>query len=214
MSATVMLAGASGLVGGSVLRRLLDAGERVLAPARRALGISAAALTELSLDPDHTQLPHLDAFMCCLGTTLAKAGSREAFLAVDHDLVIRLAKTARAAGCRHALLISSVGADPRSGNFYLKSKGQVEDALAQMGFSRLDILQPGLLLGDRNEPRRGEAIAQKLAPFYNPLLRLGLKRYRAISAGAVADAMVALLNARDAGVFRHTYSSLIQLSHD
>jgi len=89
--------------------------------------------------------------------------------------------------------VSSVGAKAGSGNFYLSTKGKMEDALAAMGFDRLDILRPGLLLGDRHGPRRtGEAIGMLLAPLTDALMHGGLRRYRSVRADAVARAMLAL----------------------
>jgi hypothetical protein len=146
----------------------------------------------------------LDTYISCLGTTLQVAGSREAFIAVDRDLVLRLAKLAFGLGARRAILVSSVGASRQSGTFYLRIKGEVEDAMGDVGFQRLDILQPGLLLGERGEVRRGEAIAQTLAPIYNPLLRgRRLRRYRAIDAGEVARAIVRLSEQDAPGRFVH-----------
>jgi uncharacterized protein YbjT (DUF2867 family) len=136
----------------------------------------------------------LDAYVCCLGTTLRAAGSRAAFIAVDRDLALRLAQLARGLGARHAVLVSSVGASRQSGTFYLRVKGEVEDAMASLGFERLDILQPGLLVGPRRERRPAEALAQRLVPLADPLLLGRLRDYRSIPATVVADAIVALLD--------------------
>jgi uncharacterized protein YbjT (DUF2867 family) len=149
----------------------------------------------------------------CLGTTLQVAGSREAFIAVDRELVLRLARLAFELGARRAILVSSVGASRQSGNFYLRIKGEVEDAMGDLGFQRLDILQPGLLLGERTELRRGESIAQTLAPLYNPLLRgARLRRYRAIPAETVARAIVRLADATAPGQFVHQHDAIVALA--
>lgn len=222
----ILLAGASGLVGGRVLARLLadPGGPRVLAPVRRPLQAGSARLPVLvanladaSMDGDLVEQIRAtgsapEAFVCCLGTTLRNAGSHEAFLAVDRDLVLRLAAIAHQAGARHAILVSSVGASAQSGNFYLRVKGETERGMADMGYSRVDLLRPGLLLGDRSESRPGEAFARALAPLTNPLLRGSLRRFRAISADTVAAAAVTLLKAPDEGRFVHEFAELQALA--
>jgi uncharacterized protein YbjT (DUF2867 family) len=215
MSKTVLLAGASGLVGQHALATLLRANINVIAATRRPLAVHSALLVEAPLTLTKAALPHgLDAFVCALGTTLAKAGSKDAFLAVDRDLVLSLARVAREAGCQHALLVSSVGADSQARNFYLRSKGEVEQAISALGFARVDILQPGVLLGERSESRPGEYLAQRLAPLYNPLLRGALARYRGIDARIVGAAIGGLLARTEPGIFRHTHHQLMTAATD
>jgi uncharacterized protein YbjT (DUF2867 family) len=222
---SVLLAGASGLVGRYVLARLLSQapGPRVLAPVRRQLSVRSnrlvtvvselAAADEASLTEQlRGAAPAVEAYVCCLGSTIRKAGSREAFLAVDRDLVLRLAGIARELGARQAIVVSSVGASAQSGNFYLRVKGETERALNDMGFERVDLLRPGLLLGEREESRPGEAIARALTPFTNPLMRGPLRRYRGIAASDVAAAAVALLGRDEPGRFAHENTDLVALA--
>lgn len=222
----VLLAGATGMVGDRVLRRLLDdpaSRASVLAPVRRPLSrahprLQAPVLDFTLGDEDFAQALEaaapgpIDAFVCCLGTTLRAAGSREAFIAVDRELVLRMSRIARARGARHAVLVSSVGASRQSANFYLRVKGEVEDALEQAGYSRLDILRPSLLLGPRTQRRPTEALFQRLAPAASWLLHGRFRPYRAIEADAVARAIVALLPNDAPGVFAHDYASLVELA--
>jgi uncharacterized protein YbjT (DUF2867 family) len=224
---TILLAGATGLVGGLVLRRLLasDFTGTVVAPSRRATGLDDPRLLDLPCDfsADGVEarivealrardaLP-LDAFVCALGTTLRAAGSRAAFIAVDRDLVLRLATFAYAQGARRAVLVSSVGASRQSGNFYLRVKGEVEDAVEAIGFSRVDTLQPGLLLGPRETRRPAEALAQRAAPLADLLLHGRLRRYRSIDADAVAAAAIALLGERGPGIFSHEHEAIRALA--
>ena len=229
-SRNILLAGASGLVGGLTLRRLLEQpgfSGRVLAPVRRDLAISDPRLTVMKTDfapaaveslftaaTDSSPALRLDAYVSCLGTTIRTAGSREAFIAVDRDLVLRLAQTAFGRGARHAILVSSVGASRQSGTFYLRVKGEIEDALEGMGFDRLDIIQPGLLQGERAEHRPGEALARALAPLANLVLPGKLRRYRAIAADSVARAIVRLLEFDAPGRFVHEYDAIQELAGD
>lgn len=223
---SVLLAGATGLVGGRVLERLLapPQGPQVLAPVRRPLTIPSprlfAPVVELGDAGQDLALreqlrgasPQIGSYLCCLGTTIRRAGSREAFLAVDRDLVLRLAAIALELGARQAILVSSVGASAQSGNFYLRVKGETERALADLGFERLDLLRPGLLLGNRTESRPGEAIARRLSPVTNPLLRGPLRRYRGIAADDVAAAAVALVGLGGPGRHVHENAGLLALA--
>jgi uncharacterized protein YbjT (DUF2867 family) len=221
----VMLAGASGLVGTRVLAGLLDRDAqdvRVVVPSRRALapsdervGVVEHALDDATLDAalaDKVATGFAGrkptAFACCLGSTIAASGSRVAFADVDLRLVLRLARIARALGARQALAVTSVGAHPRSRNFYLATKGEVERGLASAGFERVDLLRPGLLLGARRESRPAEALMRALAPLYNPVLGGPLRRYRAIPADTVARALVALVGADEPGVYVHENDEL------
>jgi uncharacterized protein YbjT (DUF2867 family) len=192
----IVLAGASGLVGGQCLRRALEspAIAGVVAVSRRALPIVHPKL-EVTLVEDFARLadgaaPPASAALCALGTTIKRAGSQPAFRAVDHDAVVAFARWALRAGCRTFVVVSSVGADHRSGTFYLRVKGETEQALATLGFERLVVLRPSLILGARADRRLGEALAMKALPAIGPLLAGRFRRYRAISADTVAAAML------------------------
>ena len=222
----ILLAGSTGLVGDRVLRRLLDrpgSTATVVAPVRRPLTLAhprlLAPVLDFTLgDEDFAQALEAaapgpcDLFICCLGTTLRAAGSREAFIAVDRELALRLSRIARTQGARHAILVSSVGASRQSGNFYLRVKGEVEDAFGRAGYERLDILRPSLLLGQRAERRPVEALFRRLAPVANGLMHGRLKPYRAISADMVASAIVAAASRQAPGVFAYDYAGLADLA--
>ena len=222
----VLLTGASGLVGGEVLKRLLASGEpfEVVAPTRTPLAVHSPRLRNVVYDSSTAErradsglrrcLSGLkaDIWICTLGTTISKAGNQAAFVAVDRDLVLKFAALSRSLGARHAILVSSVGANAKSGSFYLRVKAEAERGLAEQNFPRVDILRPGLLLGERGERRPGERLAQRLAPLYNPLLLGPLARYRAIEAGAVAEAAVNLARGTGSGWFIHEHASLRTLA--
>ena len=159
----ILLAGASGLTGEHLLDRLLNEPTvtRVLAPSRKPL--AEHPHLENPVGDPVALLPHLsgqvDIAFCCLGTTIKQAGSEEAFRAIDLDLVVAFAKRAREMGARHLIVISAIGADPKSSIFYNRIKGQMEDALKAQGWPQLTIVRPSLLLGERLEPRLAEQLA-------------------------------------------------------
>jgi uncharacterized protein YbjT (DUF2867 family) len=199
---TVLVAGATGLVGGCVLARLAERGHRTVAVGRRASGV---ADQDLVVDfADLPALPAADAAVCALGTTIAAAGSRAAFRAVDHDAVVAFARAARAAGARHCILVTAVGADPDAGVFYSRVKGEAERDVEAVGFEGLDLVRPGLLLGERT-------LMQRLSPILNPLLVGGLDRYGAIDADTVAAAIAALVD-RGPDAF-HTHENRALRAH-
>jgi uncharacterized protein YbjT (DUF2867 family) len=221
---TVLLAGATGLVGGEVLKRCLDDTRigQVIAPTRRSLSVQHPKIKNIVMDlmdaEKQAELSNaiaavskskLHAYICCLGTTIKAAGSREAFIAVDRDLVCRLAEISKTLGATNTVFVSSVGATRQTSNFYLRIKGETEDVLERMKFHRLDILRPGVLLGPRADNRPGEAVAQKLAFLYNPILRGPLRRYRAISAEHVATAALSLSAENSPGIFIHENAQML-----
>lgn len=154
-----------------------------------------------------------ETLISCLGTTIRQAGSQAAFRAVDHDLALTAARAAKQGGTRQMVVVSSVGASSGSRNFYLRTKGEVEDALRALGFDRLDILRPGLLMGSRpGPPRLGEGIAMLAAPFTDALLHGSFRRYRSISADTVAHAIVALIGRAAPGVHIHENDAIRALA--
>lgn len=192
-----LLAGATGAVGSRLLDRLLARTDdtRVVVVARGAAPRRHARLewrqAELgSIGPALAGLA-VDEAYCCLGTTLRRAGSREAFRAVDLEGVGAFAFAAREHGAGFFGLVSAAGADAASRNFYLRTKGQAEARVAALGFERLAIMQPGLLRGPRQEFRLGERLGQLVAPLSDALLLGPLARYRSVSIDTVAAALAA-----------------------
>ena len=184
--------GASGVTGSCLLKRLLDDRnyETVYASVRRPLQVQHAKLQECRLDaafPYPEKLQGSDVY-CCLGTTMAKAGSKEAFRAVDYELPMRVAHEAKAAGAQRLFLISAMGADAGSFVFYNRIKGELERDLQAIGFESLAIFRPGLLLGERSEKRLGEQFAKSLFAALNPLLP---KAWKGIPHDRVAESMQA-----------------------
>jgi uncharacterized protein YbjT (DUF2867 family) len=208
-SNVVLLAGASGLTGGYLLDQLLDAPDfsRVIAVTRRPLAREHPRLANriVQFDRLEAQLHGItcNVALCCLGTTLARAGSRESFREVDVDYVVAFARAALAARAQRFVVMSSAGADPRSRNFYLRTKGEMEQELESVGFPALDILQPGLLLAWRQEMRLLELAALAFMPLANPFLVGKRAAFRGISARKVAAAMLGATRSGRAGVQRY-----------
>lgn len=213
----VAMIGSTGLVGSLARSRLLDQGFSVEALVRRPSGFEHPGWREHVAAPE--QWPDLagslgaDAAVSALGTTMRQAGSQAAFRAVDHDLVVGFARAAARAGARRMVAISSVGADPRSANFYLRIKGEMESELERIGFERLDILRPGLLRGRRGGERRlGERIGIALSPAVNLVLRGPLDRFAAIDADRVAAAVAGALRQPGRGTWRYENRAIIRLA--
>jgi uncharacterized protein YbjT (DUF2867 family) len=200
-SPTVLLAGASGLIGRALLGALLapTRSERVLVLARRPLASDQARDPRVSVRVgDMAALAARasgvrDVFLA-LGTTIKVAGSEAAFRAVDFNLVVAIARAARSAGARRLAVVSALGADARSRVFYNRVKGEMEQALATLGYETLVVARPSLLLGDRaalGQPtRRGEVLAARLL---GPVLGWVPASVRPIAADVVARAMLAAL---------------------
>src|SRR5579864_645862 len=213
-----LLAGASGLTGACALDALLGAPDiaRVVAVSRRPLQREHSRLANriVQFDRLESQLKGVsgDVALCCLGTTIRQAGSQQRFRAVDVDSVLAFARTARAAGAQRFVVVSSVGADPNSRNFYLRTKGEMEQGLEEVGFTSLDILQPSVLLGWRHEMRPLELLGQALMPLANPFLGGRYAQYRGIHARVVGAAMLGAVRTGRRGVQRYTWDGILALA--
>ena len=208
---TVWMAGASGLVGSHVLPRLLDDPmfATVVSLGRRALDVVHPKLVQRTVDfasLDTGGLASPDVAICTLGTTLGKAGSKEAFRAVDHGAVLAFAKASLAAAARSFVVVSSLGANSGSRVFYNRGKGATEADRCGLGFASLAIAQPSLLLGDRVESRPAERVLVVASRFLAGVLEPFAAR--PIEADVVARALVALAREPPAGVVVYPSSRL------
>ncbi|MFK8041047.1 oxidoreductase [Congregibacter sp.] len=206
----LLLAGATGLVGQAVLKAYDEGQFHVTTVGRRATGqVSNEVLTDFLSAPD---LPAANVAVCALGTTIAAAGSKKAFRAVDYDAVVRFAQAAMAASVDHFILVSSVGSNPQAGVFYARVKGEVERDLATIGFRRLDIAQPGLLLGNRLESRPVETLMRRTDPLTRLFLKGPLDRYAGIEVTTLGAALLALCGQQEDGTYRHENRALHKLA--
>ncbi|EPJ9673846.1 TPA: NAD(P)H-binding protein [Citrobacter freundii] len=185
----VLITGATGLVGGHLLRMLLNEPKihSIAAPTRRPLadmpGVYNPYDPQLS-DALAQVTDPVDIVFCCLGTTRREAGSKEAFIHADYTLVVDTALTGRRLGAQHMLVVSSMGANARSPFFYNRVKGEMEEALIAQAWPKLTIARPSMLLGDRSRHRFTETL---FAPFF----RLLPGNWKSIDARDVARAMLA-----------------------
>ena len=214
-----LLAGATGATGARLLELLLARrdGTRVLAVGRRPPPREHARLE--SLQAELEELPQalcgrtFDLAFCCLGTTMRRAGSRDAFRAVDLHGVVAFAGAAHAAGARFFGLVSAAGADPQARNFYLRTKGEAEARVEALAFPSLAIMQPGLLRGPRREFRLGERVGQVVAPLADRMLLGPLARYRSVAVEVVARAMDAAAQDPAPGTHRFDPAAMEALAH-
>jgi dTDP-4-dehydrorhamnose reductase len=172
----ILLAGATGATGSTFLSQKTE-GQAITLLLRKPLA-QASDLSSLVIDfskLEQTDLPACDAVVCALGTTMKKAGSKEAFEEVDFHYVLALAKASLKAGATHFIVISAKGADPKSAFFYNRVKGNMEEALKALGFPHLSILRPSLIMAKRQEQRLGESIAQVLFGALNAVLPASIK---------------------------------------
>jgi len=199
----LLIAGATGLVGRELVR--LSTADPGWAPVhlvvRSPMRAPAGAEVTVADFRRLGALPPARAACCAIGTTLAQAGSREAFRAVDFDAVLAFARAARLAGVRRLAAVSALGADPRSRNFYSAVKGQAEQALADVGFETLVIVRPSLLAGDRSSLGQPARLAERLAlAVTQPVAGLIPAAWRPIEAATVARAMLAALRSKGPGL--------------
>jgi uncharacterized protein YbjT (DUF2867 family) len=208
---TALVAGASGLIGGHLLGQLLDdpAYDRVTTLARDALPHTHKKLVQRVVDFDRLaevgDFPRVHDVFCCLGTTIRQAGSQDAFRKVDMTYVVELGRMAVRHRAAQFLVVTALGADPRSRVFYNRVKGETEEAIRRLQFEGIQIFRPSLLLGKRVQSRPAERIAGLLSPLVGWVMMGPLARYRPIRAATVARAMVRV--ARDAPHGAHVYES-------
>jgi len=216
---TVLLLGATGLVGGHVLTDLLqnEAFGRVVTLTRSAVHESEgdsrldARIVDFDTPADWLDQVEADQTICALGTTIKKAGSREAFRRVDFHYPLTIARAMVEKGCRHFLLVSAMGADAHSRVFYNRVKGELERDILGLGFESVSIFRPSLLLGDRRDFRLGEAVGQVLGRW---LAFAVPRRFRPIHARTVAAAMVRIAAQDPAGHRTLTSDVIAEMGRD
>ncbi|MBC6951032.1 oxidoreductase [candidate division KSB1 bacterium] len=207
MAKTALVLGASGLVGSHCLQLLLDnaAYDKIIVWLRKPLPVQHAKLEQDMIDFDQLspyadKLKNVQEIFCCLGTTIKKAGSPEAFYKVDFTYPHEIAKLAAQNGVQQFLIVTALGANSRSSIFYNRVKGEIETALVKLPLPGLQIFRPSLLLGERQEFRLGERIGAIVFTALSFAFFGRLRRYRAIAASVVAEAMIRIAQQNLTGV--------------
>lgn len=206
MNKTAIVIGATGLTGTHLVAALLHdpAFSKVKVLVRQPWAHARPKLESIIVDFDDEEslaaALHGDILFCCIGTTIKKAGSQENFRAVDYNIPVKCARIAKEQGVSQFLLMSSINANPNSRNFYLRTKGQTEKAIEQVGFRSVNIFRPSVLIGPRKEFRLGEWIGRYLFLLFYFLLQGRWKKYRGIKAATVANAMMIAAKENDEGV--------------
>jgi len=191
-----LIIGSTGLIGSELLNLLLDSNDyrKVITFVKRNSGIKHPKLTQHIIDFDkpetYKDLIVGDDFFCTIGTTIKKAGSQDAFRRVDFEYPRQFAAFAFDNKVQQFLIISSLNANSMSGNFYLKTKGEIQDFLKNCAFESVAILQPSLLLGNRTEFRLGEKVGAFFMKVFSFVFQGNLKKYKAIKGKTVAKALL------------------------
>lgn len=215
---TATIIGSTGLIGNELLQQLAydDAFEPIRLLVRRPVK-KITPKTEIKLidfsdyESFRLGIEGSDVVFCAVGTTQKKVkGDKEAYRKIDFDIPVKAARICRDAGCERFILVSSIGADSKSNNFYLKLKGEVEDAVKEIGLKTVHVLQPSILLGERQETRTGEKIAKNLMKTFSFLLMGSLAKYKPVEAKEVATAMLNYAKQDKAGFFIHPYSGIVR----
>jgi uncharacterized protein YbjT (DUF2867 family) len=196
---TALVFGSTGLVGSLLLEELIvsDVYSRIKIFVRKPVKISNSKVEEILIDfsapESYSTYIEGDDLYICTGTTIKKAGSIAEFEKTDRDLPVKLASIAKTNGIEKIAVISSIGANSASGNYYLRTKGVMEQAVIELQFNHCVIARPSMLLGQRDEKRIGESIGKVLMKILNPILSGRLRKYRAIHGRDVARGMIAAL---------------------
>jgi uncharacterized protein YbjT (DUF2867 family) len=212
---TAWIAGATGLVGGHCLKRLLEYCPTVVSIGRRGTELSHPRLLERTTsfeDLASLDAPAPDALFCTLGATLAKAGSQEAFRRVDCDYVVRFAEEGLRRGARQFLVVSSVDAEPWCPVYYLKVKAEMEAKVTTLGYRSVHVFRPSFLFGQRLESRPAEALGIVAAKLLHPVMVGSLSKYRGIDAADVASAMVTAARRGESGIHRYHWQEMMSMA--
>jgi uncharacterized protein YbjT (DUF2867 family) len=209
MSNKAIIAGASGLIGSKLLNILLQHPnyDEVLILVRKELPVKHKKLVQLAIDFDrldeYATAITGHAVFCCLGSTRKKTPDLEVYYRIDHDYPLKLAQLAKQNGVEQYHLVSALGANSHSSNFYLKMKGETEVDIQKEGLKSLHIYEPSLITGERAEYRSAERIITVLMGIIDPLLIGSLKKYRSIPAQTIALAMFNESLKNEEGIFIH-----------
>lgn len=200
--------GATGLIGSQLISQLLSGNTftKIIVLTRRPFEHQHTKLINKVINFDNkaeiqNSFERADVIFCAIGTTQKQVSNNEAaYRKIDYDIPVNTAKIAHEKGAEQYILVSAAGANAKASNFYLRLKGEVEEAISSTGFESVYLLRPSVLLGRRNEPRMGESLAKFIMNMVSFSLAGSLRKYRPIHSSDVAQAMVAAANEKKKGV--------------
>lgn len=200
MPKTAIILGATGLTGGLLLEKLLkdDRYEKIKLFSRSTMDIEHPKIEEHLIDLLQLQM-HAEDFIadevfCCIGTTNAKTPDKELYHKIDYGIPVTAAQLCKTNNISTFIVISALGANPKSSVFYNRTKGEMEEAVLEFDIIKTHILQPSLISGKREEKRAGEYFFKQLMRVFDPFLLGPLKKYRAIHPETIVSAMIWLAN--------------------
>ena len=214
---TALIIGSTGLIGSQLLQLLLESDQysKIITFVKRDAGIQHPKLKQHIIDFDKPQnyqdLVEGDDFFCTIGTTINKAGNKEAFRKVDYEYPMQFAKIAAEKKIKQFLIISSLGADATSSNFYLKTKGEIENFLKASTLEKVSILRPSLLLGNRTEFRLGEKVGAFFMKAFSFMFIGNIKKYKPIESATVAKALFAIAQQNNKGFIIYESNSIQEI---
>lgn len=203
---TAIVFGSTGLVGNLLLEELINSPlySSIVAFVRSSTGVTEPRVEEIVNDFSDPEILNGkikgDDLFVCLGTTIKKAGSVANMERIDRDLPVRIASIASASGVKRIAVVSSIGASAASSSYYLRIKGEMEKGILDLRFENISIVRPSMLLGERREKRRAEAVGKVMMTVFRPVLTGKLMKYRAIHGRDVARAMIVLMQ-REPGIY-------------
>ncbi|WP_421799226.1 NAD(P)H-binding protein [Haliscomenobacter sp.] len=214
---TATLIGATGLIGSQILQQLIDDADfrKIKVLVRRPFKFVHPKIELIQLDfgdevAYQAAIAGSDVVFCSVGTTLKQVNSdMVAYRKIDYDIPVNAARFCVATGCPKFLLVSSIGANSQSSNFYLKLKGEVEEKVGSLGIPSVAVFRPSMLLGERAEFRLGEKVGQALMGVLGFMIP---KPYKAIDVKMVAKAMIAVAKKETPGLEFYTYAEMLSLA--
>ena len=192
---TALVIGSTGLVGSHLVEQLIssDKYNKIILLLRKKTELyTHSKIEKIVFDFDHPDaaVVKADDVFCAIGTTIKKAGSQANQYKIDCEYPYGIAKIAKENGAAQFALVSSIGASAASTNFYLRTKGDLEEKLKSLNYNSLIIMRPSFILGDRKEFRLGEKVGILFAKLLSPLFIGGLKKYKGVNASNIAKSMI------------------------
>ena len=219
---TATIIGSTGMTGSYLLDLLIQdkSFETIRIVVRRDVPKTAANVEVKLVDFDNAEafkaaIAGSDVVFCTIGTTQKNVkGDKALYRKIDFDIPVNSANYCKETGCEKFIIVSSAGANSKSNSFYLRLKGEVEEAIKSTGLSAIHIMQPSMLLGNRNEKRMGETLIQGTMKLFSFLLFGTLRKFKAINGKVLAQAMVTAAKNNKEGIFTYQYDEIVKLAEN